>query len=267
MLDRLIDPADAPTPSAVITRACLGAAHRGQGRLLLASAAYQQALDLAFRTQGIDAALLSTLEANVETVRYELGTPRHDARSETALDDANLAVALRNEGRLEEAESTARVALEHGLTAKTPDIPALQTNLAAIRRERGDPAAAEELLVKAENTARRALGRRHPETLTIRASLAAVRHDLGRHTEAAALLEKVIADRARTLGRAHPATLQARTSLGFIRLATDDDAAADREFGTVLADGRKARDANVTPVLERATQGQALVSERRRETA
>jgi tetratricopeptide (TPR) repeat protein len=272
MLHRLVISADAPTRDTIIAQAALGAALRGKGDLLAASAAYQQALDLAVATRGIDAASISTLRANATIVRYELARSEHaptallrNLDTEAVTDNAEFAVALHDEGRLEEAEAEAQAALIQGLEAKTPDVPVLQANLAAIRRGRGDPSTAEELLVQAERAARRALGRRHPETLTLRASLAAVRHDLGRHAEAAALQAKVVADRVRTLGPAHLATLQGRTSLGFMRLEAGDEDAADREFKAVLDEVGHSEHPDKEAVRHDARQGRALIGEHRRE--
>ncbi|GLZ07893.1 hypothetical protein Acsp03_53590 [Actinomadura sp. NBRC 104412] len=274
-LRRLAAAADRPSRRSVIIHASLAAALRRQGSLTKASAAYQRALELARGTPDADAALVSRLEANDASVRHGIGAPgtmsvalldqayeKVGTDPEAATVRSNLAVALRDEGRLREAEREARAALGQGVEAGSPDLPVLQANLAAILREGGDALAAEPLLVEAESAARRMLGRRHPDTLSIRASLAAVRHDLGRHAEAAALLEQVIADRARTLGRTHPSTLEARTSLGFVRLAAGDDEAAEREFQAVFLAGIEAH-ASWYDFWRRAEQGQALIDERR----
>ncbi|MFD0850635.1 tetratricopeptide repeat protein, partial [Actinomadura adrarensis] len=69
--------------------------------------------------------------------------------AETVAARGDLAVALRDEDRLQEARAEAENALRQAQETAHDSVSVLQANLAAILREQGDPAAAGELLDQA----------------------------------------------------------------------------------------------------------------------
>lgn len=233
-----------------------GAGRGGEARMLLVRTLDRDKggrvrADLAALTQELEQSQVDELAAVAEEAE-RTGRPaaeRVDRRS-------NLAVALRDDGRLEEAEEQARRAVataERELGRRHPAKARALANLGVIRLERDAAGEAVEVLVRALRIARRALGRKHPEALTIQASVAAARQRAGDLDEAAKLLEDVARRRSKVLGETHPATLNARASLGFVAIergAADD---AERMFAAVLEAGSELADNDA--VLVRAADG------------
>jgi tetratricopeptide (TPR) repeat protein len=135
---------------------------------------------------------------------------------DTLASRSNVAVALRDLGRLEEAEAEHRAVLEimtRLLGAEHPDTLTSRSNLAVALGGLGrlEEAEAEHRAVLEIRT--RLLGAEHPDTLTSRSNLAAALGGLGRLEEAEAEHRAVLEIMTRLLGAEHPSTLTSRSNL------------------------------------------------------
>ena len=118
-----------------------------------------------------------------------------EGHAETLSSLANLANALRAEGRLDESEAMHRRVLDSRkrlLGESHPDTLASMTNLANVRREQGAHDEAEHLTRDALASMRRVLGERHADTLATMNNLAAVLGAQGRYEESEALLRELL---------------------------------------------------------------------------
>ncbi|GLW07090.1 hypothetical protein Misp01_22200 [Microtetraspora sp. NBRC 13810] len=154
----------------------------------------------------------------------------------------NLAVALRDAGRVAEAErelSGLLPEMRQVLGEEHPDTLAARANLAALLVDRGRPGEAVSHYDAIVHAGRRALGPEHPLTLTSRANLAVALRDAGRVAEAERELSGLLPEMRQVLGEEHPDTLVARANLAALLAArggTEEAAGHLREI--VRATGR-----------------------------
>ncbi|KAL1522340.1 hypothetical protein AB1Y20_017332 [Prymnesium parvum] len=96
-------------------------------------------------------------------------------------------------------------------------------NLAIIRMQQGDDAAAVRLHERALAIREPLLGASHPHVAVSLSGLAVALSKVGRASEAVGYAERAIEIREMTLGPAHPETLQAYNGLGMVYVAMPDD--------------------------------------------
>jgi tetratricopeptide (TPR) repeat protein len=131
----------------------------------------------------------------------------------------NLAIVLKELGRLEEAEAEHRTVLEASTRILGPEHPSTLTsrnNHALVLKELGrlEEAEAEHRTVLEAST--QVLGPEHPSTLTSRSNHALGLKDLGRLEEAEAEHRTVLEASTRVLGPEHPDTLISRNNLATV---------------------------------------------------
>ncbi|MGP3962731.1 protein kinase domain-containing protein [Nonomuraea sp. 3N208] len=156
---------------------------------------------------------------------------------------ANLAVALREAGRLAEAErelSDVLPTLRQVLGDDHPDTLATRANLAAVLADDGRTDEAAAHLREIVSAAARVLGPHHPQTLTARANLAAALTGSEQTDAAETELRKVIRARQRTLGHEHPDTLRVSVNLGYLYLRTGQTVRAQELLGEVAETAARA---------------------------
>jgi tetratricopeptide (TPR) repeat protein len=149
----------------------------------------------------------------------------------------NLAVVLRELGRLAEAETEHRAVLDARARVLGPDHPdtlASRGNLTLVLRDLGRLAEAETEHRAVLDARARVLGPDHPDTLNSRNSLANVLRARGRLEEAGTEYRAVLDAMTRVLGRDHPATLTARSNYALLLRAQGRLAEAEAEHRAVL---------------------------------
>ena len=121
-----------------------------------------------------------------------------------------LAILLREQGKLSEAEPLCREALRVGqetLGEAHPNTLGSLNNLAILLSEQGKLSEAEPLHRKALCGLQETLGEAHPDTLSSLNNLASLLKDQGKLSEAEPLYREALRVRQETLGEAHPDTL------------------------------------------------------------
>jgi tetratricopeptide (TPR) repeat protein len=149
----------------------------------------------------------------------------------------DLALALRDLGRLEEAEAEHRAVLEIRQRALGPGHPgtlASRDGLAQVLRDLGrlDEAAAEHRAIL--EVRRRVLEPDHPDTIASRSNLALVLGAAGRLDDAEAQHRAVLEIRQRVLGPDHSDTIASRNSLALVLGAAGRLDEAEAEHRAVL---------------------------------
>jgi CHAT domain-containing protein/Tfp pilus assembly protein PilF len=140
-----------------------------------------------------------------------------EVHPDTAASYNNLALVLRNQGKLPEAEAMHRKALAIYLKAlgeDHPDTAASYSNLAIVLHEQGKLPDAEAMHHKALAIRLKALGEDHPDTAGSYNNLANVLGDQGKLPEAEAMNRKALAIQLKTLGEDHR-----ETALSYYNLA------------------------------------------------
>jgi tetratricopeptide (TPR) repeat protein/DNA-binding MarR family transcriptional regulator len=130
---------------------------------------------------------------------------------------SNLAVAYRNEGRVNEAivlHEATLAARQRVLGPDHPDTLRSRNNLGFTYEKAGRVDDAIVLHEATLATRERLFGADHPYTLTSRSNLGVAYRDAGRVDEAIALHKATLAARERVLGPDHPHTLRSRHNLG-----------------------------------------------------
>ncbi|HEX2095280.1 MAG TPA: tetratricopeptide repeat protein [Longimicrobiaceae bacterium] len=148
-----------------------------------------------------------------------------------------LARLLRARGRLDEAESLYRRALEGSgrvLGPEHPDTLTSVSNLALLLWERGRPDEAERLFRRALEARERVLGPEHPHTLTSVNNLAGLLDTRGRPDEAEPLYRRALEVRERVLGPEHPHTLTSMNNLASLLEAQGEPGEAESLYRRVL---------------------------------
>ncbi|KAI8627280.1 hypothetical protein F5Y19DRAFT_443795 [Xylariaceae sp. FL1651] len=129
----------------------------------------------------------------------------------------NLANALFNEGRYEEAEQKYRQAHELGvktLGTRHPQTLRSLDCIASMLVEQGKYAEAEQLSRQVLELRKEALGAKHPDSLTSMNNLGCAIQSQGRYTEAEQTHRQVLKVREEVLGAKHPDTLTSMNNLG-----------------------------------------------------
>jgi tetratricopeptide (TPR) repeat protein len=150
----------------------------------------------------------------------------------------NLALALHDLGRLDEAEAENRAVVavrELVLGADHPDTLTSRGNLALVLRDLGRLTKARAEIRAVVVARRRVLGPDHPDSLASRNNLGLVLRDLGRLNDARAELRAVLAARRRVLGPDHPSTLASRGNLALVLRDLGRLEEAEAETRAVLA--------------------------------
>ncbi|KAJ5651966.1 hypothetical protein N7507_009392 [Penicillium longicatenatum] len=137
--------------------------------------------------------------------------------SEMALESQEmLAIAYRNQGRLEEAKQLGVQVMEARKSKLGEDHPDTLTsiaNLASTYWNQGRWEEAEQLFVQVVETSKSKLGEDHPNTLTSIANLAWTYWNQGQWKEAEQLFMQVMEARKSKLGEDHPDTLNSMANL------------------------------------------------------
>jgi Flp pilus assembly protein TadD len=183
-----------------------------QGRYTIAAEAFQQA---------------------IQALRNASG----DEHPDTLSARHNLALALGDLGRLEEAEAEHRAVLEarvRVLGAEHPDTLSSRNNLAIVLRRSGRREEAEAEHRAVLEARQRVLGAEHPDTLSSRNNLAIVLVDLGRLREAETEHRAVLEARQQVLGAEHPDTLSSRNNLANVLRDLGRSQEAETEHRAVL---------------------------------
>ena len=134
----------------------------------------------------------------------------------------DVAEALREQGRLEEARALFTEALGARRAALGPEDPAYLTslnNLGLLLRQMGEMGEARELLTEAVETRRAAQGDDHRETLTAINNLGALLKAQGALSDAEPLYEEALTTRRAALGDEHPDTLTSINNLASLYTA------------------------------------------------
>jgi tetratricopeptide (TPR) repeat protein len=150
----------------------------------------------------------------------------------------NLALALHDLGRVDEAEAENRAVVgvrERVLGPDHPDTLTSRGNLALVLRDLGRLTKAREEIRAVVAARRRVLGPDHPDSLASRNNLGLVLRDLGRPNDARAELRAVLAARQRVLGPDHPSTLASRGNLALVLRDLGRLEQAEAETRAVLA--------------------------------
>lgn len=205
--------------------------------------------------QGRDVRMVTALDAAAAHASAAFG---HDPELEGEV-RSSLGRIYRNLGRMDQAEDQLKRARALYLAVGEPAAVAAHATasvLADVMAERGELAAALELLQATAAELARTLGPDDPETLTCAARTARVLRDLGRLSEAERTFEDVRARRARTLGSDHVDTLSAMAGLGHVYVSQQRFAEAEELAGVVHA-GRLAQLGPDHPDTVRALQARA----------
>jgi len=131
----------------------------------------------------------------------------------------SLALLLRDQGKLDEAEPLMREALDgrrNQLGNSHRDTLISVNNLAVLLRAQGKLAEAEPLMREALGGMRRQLGNSHPDTLISINNLAVLIRDQGRLAEAEPLMREVLAELRNQLGNSRPNTLASINNLAVL---------------------------------------------------
>jgi tetratricopeptide (TPR) repeat protein len=229
---------DGPPEVEAAVRSTIGNTYHSLGRLDRAESQLRRALELrrglsgestAAETTALD--LAAVLQAtNRAADGLALADPAYRARqARLGASDADtlralktVAVCWHSLGRLDEAESGFRQALD-GLTAALgPDEPetlAAAENLAAVLAKRGRYAEAEPPLRRVVEARRRTLRPDHPDMLQSLTSLAGVLIYQEKTAEADTVLTEVLGATRRVVGPEHESTLLALTNLSALLIA------------------------------------------------
>ena len=133
-----------------------------------------------------------------------------EERAVSALQNA-LAILLKDQGKLSEAEPLYREALagrRKALGDDHPDTLGSVNNFACLLQDQGKLSEAEPLYRKALAGRRKALGDDHPDTLTSLSNFAILLKAQGKLSEAEPLYRDALAGRRKALGNEHPDTLR-----------------------------------------------------------
>ena len=155
----------------------------------------------------------------------------------------NLALVLRAQGRLSEAEPLAREALEmrrRALPAGHPDIATSLNNLAVLLEAQGKVNEAEPLAREALEIRRRALPAGHPDIAQSLNSLAVVLQAQGKLSEAEPLFREALQLSRQALPAGHPdiaPSLTGLRSLAFACYLKEDYRGAERVLRGLLEEG------------------------------
>jgi tetratricopeptide (TPR) repeat protein len=129
---------------------------------------------------------------------------------------ANLAVEYWAAGRYAEAQAMNQKALRE-LNPQSVEAGFVHINLAELFRDRGQLEEAEASARRALDVLRGVSGEWHGNTATVLHTLATVHRAAGRNAEAEELLERVVAVREKTLGPEHPLVAAALSNLAEVR--------------------------------------------------
>jgi eukaryotic-like serine/threonine-protein kinase len=153
--------------------------------------------------------------------------------SQLAAAVSGVATTYQTLGRLDEAETSSRRALELWIKTRGEDDPETATaraNLAALLNDRGRYEEADGMLERALATDERRLPPDHPDVARIVAELATTRKELGRLDEAEALNRRALALLQDRLGARHPQVALALNNLGVILFEEGHYAEAEAEY-------------------------------------
>ena len=205
-----------------------------------------------YRREGQQRAALASFEESLSLRQRGLGEDHPD----TLVSKANLAQALRQQRRLDEAQFLDECIVEARNRMLGSDHPATLdacANLAATLGLQGRPADALVLQERVLDSYARQSGPDHPQTLAAKAARAELLLQRGDTQLARSLQEQVLAARKRCLGAEHADTLRSKTALAGTLLQMQDLGAARslldavlqaylRQLGPDHADTRKARE-------------------------
>ncbi len=180
---------------------------------------------------------------------------------------ADLGVLLREEGRLDEAQTLLESTLQARkqlLGPEHPDTLTVMHNLAAIMTDRQDNAKVEPVLRELYAVRTRVLGPDHIDTLRTLINLAVTEKRLNRLDDAERDLRTAVDGLTRTLGRDNPSTLAARVNLAALLTGEDGQSEGERMLEEVLADSDRVLGADST-LSQVALQNLAIVYEGRKE--
>ena len=190
----------------------LGELYRREGKPRQALACFEESLGLRQRGMGED---------HVDTLASK----------------SNLAGALREQGRLDEArflDECIVEARERLLGAEHPDTLSARAGLAATLARQGHGAEALAMQDGVLDAYLRMLGSEHPLTLACRAARAELLFQRGDIEQARHEQEQVLAKRKRLLGAEHADTLRSKTALACTLMALDEREAARVLFDKVV---------------------------------
>lgn len=190
----------------------LGELYRRDGRLPLALQCFEESLNLRQRGLGED-------------------------HADTLSSKSNLAVVLRMQGKLDEAQFLEECIVEdreRQQGADHPDTLAAKANLAATLALQGQAGSALALQDSVLDAYLRQLGPDHLVTLACKAGRADMLYQRGDFEQARVLQEQVAAARKRLLGAEHPDTLYSKTALARSLAQLQELEAARGLFDTVL---------------------------------
>ena len=155
----------------------------------------------------------------------------------------NLAVLLRNTGRLAEAQGLYRQAIDGLLERFGPDSPRPYRRMMNLARlvELTDPPAAEEVYQRALDGLERALGDAHPDVLLCRNHYGLYLLKRGRLEQAGPLLESTLAAFEERFGVHHAVTAIARYKVARLRAAQSRPVEAEALFTQAIEDLQAAK--------------------------
>jgi tetratricopeptide (TPR) repeat protein len=154
-------------------------------------------------------------------------------KAELARAVTGLGVGYQMQGKLDEAERSARRALGLRLAERGEDDPetaATQANLAIVLIDRGRYEEADAMLERALATAQRHLPPDHPNIARIVGELSTTRKELGRYEEAEALGRRALALMENRLGARHPQVALQLNNLGVILFEAGRYEEAEAEY-------------------------------------
>ena len=178
---------------------------------------------------------------------------------------SSLAVALQRQGKLRDAATIQREAIDAVEVALGPEHPRLaflHGNLATMLMELRD----HDQAIEEARTASRILGKAlppgHPDVIGMRNNYASVLHAVGRYEEALAEHRVCAREREAALGPDHPDTATSHYNIAVVSSALDRNAAAEAEARTALRSFRAAYGADHRMVFaSQALLGQALLDQ------
>jgi tetratricopeptide (TPR) repeat protein len=114
------------------------------------------------------------------------------------------------------------------------------TNLAGVRRDQGDLAAARDLYREATKGLLATLGASHTSTSAAMSGYAQTLLDLGEFAKSCEIYERLLAFLRQYLGEAHRETLDAVNELALARYLSNDEEAAEELYRSAMEIARRA---------------------------
>ena len=231
---------------------------RLEGRHAEALAMFEQAFAAEEARPSPDPEELTTAQANIAVVLFDLGrfeeaasmmeqvlAARRERRGpdhpDTLSTQNNLATTLMNLGRLDESAAMLEQTVEgrrRALGAAHPRTLVSMNNLGQVYRRLGRVAEAAAIYEESLAGKRIAFGPDHPETLTTINNLSLALLDLERYDEAEAMLEELLSTQRRVLGDTHWQTCSTMINLARVYKGREQWARAEPLNREAVAGGR-----------------------------